>query len=257
MYRTSEVDVLAYTAVGDFYLWPDRIVCHQRVSNSDGPLELYLLGLVLCFWLERHGRRVLHASAVSVDALATVFLASREGGKTSLSASLMQAGHPMLTDDFLALSLSGEGAIGYPGFPQMRMWPDLAEHFLGTSRDLPRVLPDTDKRRVPVGDPDGLGPFCEEPRPLARMYIPERRAVEESGEEVTFELVSPRDAVIELVRESFLATILECAGLHAERFHSLVSLVQRVPVLRVSYPSGLEHLPRVREAILEDMRAAP
>jgi hypothetical protein len=255
LYRASGVDVLHYTGVADYYLWPDRIVCHQLASGVEASIELYLLGLVFCFWLEKRGRCVIHASAVSVDGRAAVFLATNAGGKTSLAASLVEDGHPMLTDDFLAMSVGSGQVIGYPAFPQMRMWPDLATHFLGTAREFPRVLPGVDKRRVPVRSEGGLGPFGDEPCPLERLYLPERRPPGERGDKISFQPVTPRDAVVELIRESFLTRILEMTGLHEERFRALARVAESVAMVRLSYPSGLEHLPRVRQAILEDLGA--
>ena len=162
----------------------------------------------------------------------------------------MQMGHPLLTDDFLAVSLPGEEAVAHPGFPQMRMWPDLANHFLGGHAHLPLVVPETEKRRVAVGE-EAFGAFCTDERPLSRLYLPAR--VDDSQAAIRVEPIPPQQALIELVRESFLSTVLEKAGLHRERFARLVSLVGSIPMARLVYPSGLDRLPDVRDAILEDM----
>jgi hypothetical protein len=251
LYRGDDVHLFRQTGIADWYMWSDRIVCHQHDESATELVELYFLSLLCGFWLESRGNVVLHASAVSVDDRAVVFLATNTGGKTSLATSLMRAGHPLLTDDFLAVSVpeDGEGALGHPGFPQMRMWPDLADHFIGAHEHLPHVLPDIRKRRVPV-EAEGLGAFCSETRPLARLYLPAR---EESVSEVVLETVPAQEALIELVRESFLSTVLEKAGLHGRRFHRLATLVRRVPMKRLVYPAGLERLPAVCEAIFADL----
>jgi len=235
-------------------MWPDQIVCHQHDAAATQLVELYFLSLLSGFWLESRGTLVLHASAVSIEGRAAVFLATNTGGKTSLATSLMRGGHPLLTDDFLAVSVGepDDAVLAHAGFPQMRMWPDLADHFLGTHEHLARVLPDIRKRRVPVED-EGLGSFCAESRPLVRLYLPAR---DESTSEIRIESVSPQEALIELVRESFLSTVLEKAHLHAPRFHRLTTLVGRVPMKRLTYPAGLELLPTVREAILADVEGA-
>ena len=59
--------------------------------------------------------------------------------------------------------------------------------------------------------------------------------------------------MIELVRESFLKTVLEKAGLHRERFARLASLVGLVPLARLVYPSVLDRLPVVCAAFVEDV----
>jgi hypothetical protein len=141
LYRHGDLHVFRQVGLADYYLWSDRIVCHQHDQAATGVVELSFLSLLTSFWLESHGAVVLHASGVSVRGRAAVFLATNKGGKTSLSASLMQMGHPLLTDDLLALTFSDEQAIAHPGFPQMRMWPDLADHFLGGHAHLPLVVP--------------------------------------------------------------------------------------------------------------------
>ena len=77
LYAHSDFEVLRHTGVADYYVWPERIVCHQMEPREDVLIELYFLGLVLGFWLERRGTRVLHGSSVALDERgAVVFLAS-------------------------------------------------------------------------------------------------------------------------------------------------------------------------------------
>ena len=252
LYRHEGVHVFRQVGIADYYVWPDRIVCHQHDAAATDVVELYFLSLLTGFWLESRGTVVLHASAVSVNERAIVFLATNTGGKTSLSTSLMQVGHPLLTDDLLAVSFPNDVAVGHPGFPQMRMWPDLADHFLGGHARLPLVLPETEKRRVPVAG-EGLGAFCTAAKPVSHMYLPTR--VDDIEAPIRIERIPLQQALIELVRESFLGTVLEKAGLHRERFAQLASLVDQVPMARLVYPSGLDRLPEVGEAILADVGA--
>lgn len=254
LYRQAGDEVLHFAAGTDFYLGPDRITAHLRNPDYAYGVEIWLLGTVLTYWMERRGFPMLHASAAVVDGRAAAFLATNRGGKSSLAAALMQAGHPLLTDDLLPVELKAGAAAGRPGYPQMRFWPDQAAHFMGSYEDLDRVVPHLDKRRVPVG-PGGLGAFCATAQPLACFYLPERRASDDPDTTVDIQPVSPLDAVKELVRHSFLPNLIAAAGLQPRRLEVLAQAARSVPLRRLSYPSGLEHLPRVREAILEDVRA--
>jgi hypothetical protein len=251
-YRQSSCNVLHLNGVADFYLWPKRIVCHLLDPTYDYLVEIHLLGGVLSLWLELQGIPALHASAVVVDGQAVAFLASNTGGKSSLAATLMQAGHPLLADDILPLEYLGGRVVGRPGYPQMRMWPDQAQHFLGHIQNLEQVHPALSKRRIPVGS-DGLGAFCNMAQPLARIYLPERRQPVDGGTTIEITPVSRGEAVIELIRHSFVVHVVEAIGLRVPRLHFFAGLVRQIPMRRVIYPSGLEHLPRVREAILGDM----
>jgi len=252
LYRLGTCDVLRFTHVADFYLWANQIICYPLDLADDQVVEIYLLGPVLSFWLERRGVPVLHASAVMVNGCAAAFLSHRSSGKSTLAAALMQAGYPLLTDDILPVERHRGTFVGRPGYPQMRMWPNEAQHFLGYYQDLERVHPAHSKRRVPVG-PNGFGTFCDMAQPLACLYLPERRDPREGGTEIEITPVSPRDAVIELVRHSFTPRVVEAIGLQPRRLDFFAQMVQQVPMRRLVYPSGFEHLPRVREAILEDL----
>lgn len=254
LYRHRGFDVLRYAEVADFFLWPDRVVCHLQDPKYDYVVEVYLLGLVLSFWLERRGTPVLHASAVSVDGRAVVFLATNYGGKTSLAATLMQAGHPLLSDDVLAVETRGSGVVVQPGYPQMRMWPKQAEYFLGRYETLAQVHPALEKRRVPVG-PNGVGAFQQTSEPLGCIYLSEMRSANGSNREVRIDPVSKGDAAIELVRGSFLPNIVVAAGLQARRMSLLSQIANQIPVRRLSFPEDPDQLPKVRQHILRDLQS--
>jgi hypothetical protein len=254
LYRQATCDVLRFTHVADFYLWPERILCHLLDPAYDYLVEIRLLGPVLSFWLERRGIPALHASAVAVQGQAVAFLSTNKGGKSSLAASLLQAGYPLLTDDILPVVRGNGVFLGRPGYSTMRLWPDEAQHFLGSCEGLKLVHPKLTKRRVPVG-PDGFGAFCDAPQPLACLYLPERRDAAEWGAKIEVTPVSLRDAVIELVRHSFTARIVEAMGWQPQRLDFFARLVRQVPLRRLVYPSGFEHLPRVRQAILQDLES--
>jgi len=252
LHRLEDCDVLRFTNAADFYLWSDRILCHLLYPAFDYLVEIYLLGAVLSFWLERQGIPALHASAISIDGCAAVFLSRNKGGKSALAAVLMQAGYPLLTDDILPVEQCEQTFLGRPGYPNMRMWPEQAQYFLGFYEDLEIVHPALSKRRVPVGS-DDFGTFCSRPQPLTCLYLPERRTTGDRGTEIKITPIPHAASVIELVRHSFSGHILEALNWQGRRLDFFAQLVQQIPMHRLTYPSGFDHLPRVREAILEDL----
>jgi hypothetical protein len=213
-------------------------------------VEIHLLGSVFSFWLEREEIPALHASAVVAGERAVAFLSTSHGGKSSLAAALMQAGCPLLTDDLLPLEFRGGTLVGRPGYPQMRLWPEEARCFLGYAEGLERVHPDYAKRRVPIGT-GGFGTFADSPHPLTCIYLPERRDVGETKVEIL--PVAPPDALMTLLRHSFTPRIVAAIGLQPQRLDFFSQLVRDVPLRRLVYPSGRQHLGWVREALLEDM----
>lgn len=253
VYRQDNYHVLRFTEVADFYLWSDSIICHLLDPDYDYMIEIYLLGVVFSVWMELLGLPALHASVAVVEDHAAAFLATNSGGKSSLAATLMQAGYPLLTDDVLPLEHHSERLfLGRPGYPQMRMWPDQAQRFLGCYEDLEIVHPAYSKRRVPVGE-DGLGTFRDEPVPLACLYLPERRDPVEWGTGIEIVSVPRVEALVSLIGQSFVPRTVEALGLQKQRLGFFASLVAEVPVRRLIYPNGFDHLPSVRSAILDDL----
>jgi hypothetical protein len=244
-----DATVFRFTEVVDFFVLADGIAYQLHDPAYDYMVELHLLGFVLAYWLERAGWPALHASAVVVDGRAVAFLSNHGGGKTSLAATLLGLGHPLLSDDLVALTPAAGGFVARPGYPQMRMWPEQALRFVGRT-DLEQVHPGLTKRRVPVG-PGGLGRFDGEPRPLAALYLPQRR----DGGEVEFATMARGPALFELVRHTFLTGIVEGTGWAARRFATLGAVVARVPLRVVRYPNGLDLLPAIAERIADDARS--
>lgn len=244
-YRLGNFDLLRYPEVGDFYLGPDRIVCHPIDLRMT---EVYLLSSVLSCWLERAGVPCLHASAVVVDGDTVGFLSFNGGGKSSLAAAMVQGGCSLLTDDVLAVGSGPGGFSARRGYAQMRLWPTEAEHFWGPADQLPRVHPTVAKVRVPVDV------FDARERPLTCFYLPARRPTGCADDSVEIKALSPRDTVIEFVRHSFVAPLAEAVGWQPRRLDIFARLAAEVPVKHLIYPSGLDQLPRVREAILNDLQ---
>ncbi len=242
----------SFPKIGVYEIAPGSILCYPLPSLPQGALDSFLLSNVLAIWLELSGVTALHASAIATTHGAIGFLSHSGNGKTSLAASLMSSGYPLLTDDILAVENRGTSFVANPGYPYVRLWPDEALHFLGHFEDLELVDPRISKRWIPVG-PGGLGLFCSSPQPVLCLYLLERRLPSEVEGDIRIVPVSRRDAMIELVRYSFEALVVEVIGMQARRLDSLSRMAQQVPVRRISYPSGLEHLPRVREAILKDL----
>lgn len=252
LYHREDCDVLSFSPIADFFLYPERILCRLRDPALAYWVEIYLLGTVLAYWLERSGVLALHASAVVIEDQAVGLLASNGGGKSSLAAGLMQGGYRLLTDDVLAVSHRAGQLLGHPGYPSMRLWPGEAEHFLGHFEGLPRVLPELPKRRLLVGHP-GFGAFCNQAQPLRCIYVPERRDPEAWGSRIEIVPLAPAAALIELVQHSFIPRLVAAAGWQARRLDRLAGMVERVSIRRLRYPSGFGYLPEVGEAIVRDL----
>jgi hypothetical protein len=247
--RAPSCDLLYFAGVGAFHVGARQIVC--RTATPAHPyIPIHFLGTVMAFWLERAGFLTLHASAIVLPSGRAIgFLSDSGSGKSALAAQFLLAGDALLTDDILVLDQRGDRLTGRPGYPQMRLWPDQADHFLGSHEHLDLVDPALAKRRVPVGD-GGFGRFHDEPAPLARLYLTERQPPDVEG--VSIEDVPPARAAVDLVRHTFSFRIVEALGWQPRRMGQIANAVRAVPVRRLRYPTGYDHLAQVRERLLHD-----
>lgn len=249
IYDAGDAEILCMFGIADYVVGDHRIECVLHDADLDYLVEIHLLGTVLAYWLERRGLLALHASAVVVDGGAVGFVGGKQAGKTTLAASLVRSGLQFLTDDLLAIEQTVTGPVAHPAFPQFRMWPGDAEHFVGGSDRLERAHPLLDKRRVPLRDlrPDA---FAAEPAPLRALYVTSRS--DAAGSEVSIEALPSAGGVREVLSASFTGTIAGVTGGSAQRLRRVAGLVAAVPVRRLIYPRSRERLGEVVEAIRGD-----
>jgi hypothetical protein len=251
LYRVDEATIIRIAEGVDFYVSAEEIVAYRSPSASARLIDRHFLGTTMSIWLECAGIPVIHASGVVVDDKAIGFMSHSGAGKSCLAAAFVSSGYPLLSDDTLALEITDTATLAQPGYPQLRLWPREATYFLGRYRDLPIVGSDSPKRRVPLAAV-GFGSFCPEPQPLVRLYLPQRRDPSDDTS-VNISPLPLRDAFFMLIRTGYLTREAEALNLQSRRLDVFADLARRVPVRRLTYPSGLDNLPRVRDAVLADL----
>ncbi len=267
LYADHSSRLMRFPGVADFVLTPGEIACELCDPELDYMVEIYLLGHVFSYYLELWGLPAIHAAAVAAGGQAVLFAADRSAGKSSVVASMLQSGFALLTDDIAALEPGNAAVSCRRAFPQVKLTPEQARLFAGATGGYGLVHPAFNKLSVPAG---ALGTFAPAALPVAAIYLLERRTpgteppgaggAAETG--IELQPLSPGEALVQLVRTSFLAEILDGAGRLADfaggdmrvgRFHRLAQIAQTVPVKRLRYPSGYELLPQVHAAVLADL----
>lgn len=248
-HRTEAGYLLRFPGFADYEVSVDGndVVCHPVPGVSDEATRHLYLNQVLPLALSRQGKLVFHASAVAVAGNAIVFAAESGKGKSTLAASFATSGSPFLTDDGLVIE---ERAAEYwvaPSHPSIRLWDDSQEALVRLGAPTAEPVPFTSKTRFLAGDEI---PFCDEPRPLRRVYF----LGDGTSARVSIEQVSKSDALIELVRHSFLLDI-EARELIAAHFDRLSRLVAAGICFKLDYPRTYVSLPDVRQAVLEHVGA--
>ncbi len=230
---------------GEFEYTPEGIGVNWKQGGT-GP-EHYFQTLGLSLWLEQRGVPCIHANALAAGNGAIGLMAPSRTGKTTLTAALLETGLQLMTDDMLALHRENGQWQVYPGWPQVRMWPDSAARYAGEGlAALDKVHQRFEKRVVDLEQNDSLG-FCAEPRPLRQLYLLDRHEPEHG--EVKVSAVTPGEALIHLLQNSMLGDAYQALNIETQRLKTLAQLLQQVPLKKISYPSGMQHLHRVGKEI--------
>lgn len=248
-YRTGYGYLLRFPDLADFTVTPDggEVVAYPIGDTSDQTIDHLYLNQVLPLALSRQFKLVLHAAAIEIDDFAVAFLGFSGQGKSTLAAAFSTCGYRFLTDDGLQLENEGDHFLAKPSHPSIRLWGDSRRALIPQTTTLMPPVDYTPKARLLAGD-DVV--YCEEPRPLKAMYfLGEGR---KSG--VKIKKVSGRDAMIELVRHSFLLDIEEKEMLKHHFVH-LTELARRPMFFSLDYPRQYASLPLVLEAIVKHATA--
>lgn len=249
IHRFPGEDVLEFPGGDQVRVQPTRITyCYAgpRASYPD-MVDVRLLGVVFAWWVLTQGRIPLHAGALVVDGGAVLFSAESGMGKSSLMASLVARGVPLLCDDFVTLHLAPNGQVmAASAYPQMRLWPNSVEQFVGLAADHPPVVEGGTKRRVRVGGK--WGRFLEGTLPVSRIYLLHRRESVEGP--IESHAVAGHAAFMQILAAITMGTIFPVTD-----FETVWSVAQsfaaQVPVYQLSYPSGWHWLPLVQQAVLD------
>jgi hypothetical protein len=200
---------------------------------------------VLAILLHQRGELVLHGSAVTCGGGAIAFLGVKGRGKSTLAAALYARGHRLVSDDVLVVASGPDGEVMLkPGFPQLKLWPDVVASCLGTD---PGTLRPLAPGGVKVAYP-ARARFASRPVPLLGIFVVD------DGDQPGIAPLSPREGLVELVRHSHgtrfgrgLLQGREAAG----HLRGCVSLANAVPVQRLMRPPCLESLPILARVVEE------
>jgi hypothetical protein len=179
---------------------------------------------------------------------AVAFLGGRGWGKSTLAAALHAQGHSLLADDVTALTVGIGCPTVSPGFPQLKLWPDVVVSLGEALETLPRLHPLFEKRARRV-----TWEFSQMDFPLRCIYVLA------PGPVPAIEPLRPQEALIELVRHWYGARfgieLLRPSGL-SSFFLRCGNLAKRVPVYRLTRPSSLSTLRDVARLVEEHLVGA-
>lgn len=227
----------------------DRVwgTCQEPLTKED--LATYFLGPVMGFLLRYKQITCLHASGVEVLGHAVAFSGDAGYGKSTTAAALALRGVPVITEDIMPLDDWGGQFWAVPGYPRVCLWPDAVAKLTGDADALPKLTPVWEKQYLPL---DGIrATFTGEKKPLGLVYLFGERSPSENAPRV--EALPPRDALLELVRNTYMNWLLDRKQ-RAKEFEELTRLVRQVPVRRIVAHSDGGKIGALCDLVLADAK---
>lgn len=243
-YRVAQNYLIRFPNLADFTVSPDggEVVAYPVADVSDYTVDHLYLNQALPLALSRQFILVLHAAAIEIDKFAVAFLGYSGQGKSTLAAAFSTSGYRFLTDDGLQLEKRGGTYLAWPSHPSIRLWEDSRQAVMPNTVRFAPPVDYTPKARLLADDEV---PYCDVPRPLRCMYF----LGDGNTDLISIKPVSGRNAMVELVRHSFLLDIDEREMLKYH-FGQLTELVKTLKFFELDYPRQYEMLPKVREAVI-------
>ena len=269
--------LLRFAELADFHVdaYGQDIVCRVWPQTPAETLRHLLLDQVLPLVLNLRGQHALHATAILTPAGVCAFAGQTGAGKSTLAASFLHAGFPVVSDDCLVLQ-NQQGEQGeqdqqdsqdqpnqiyaVPAYPGVRLWDDSLEAVHGPADQFPFVAHYAAKRRVMLAQRSSDFPL--KAQPLAAIYVllwPEEEEEIEKEHSLPklsrlprIEPLSCREAYTQLLPQLFRLDITDREMLKRQ-FDWLGRVVEQVPVRRLVVPDDLAALDRVRAAVLADL----
>jgi hypothetical protein len=224
-YRDGTTFVVNRDATDVWASWPESSTLEDTAT--------YLLGPILGFVLRLRGCSCLHASAVAIGGCAVALMGPAGAGKSTTAAAMGLLGHPLVTEDVVALEDTGHGFSVRPGYPQVRLWPDSVRLLCGDGDALPRLTPTWDKRAL---DFTRLGlRFHSRPLPLRAVYLlcdaQDSDVPSPDSNPGDFVALHGADSMLALLSNTYVGYLLD-ANQRAEEFATLARLAALVPLRR-------------------------
>lgn len=215
---------------------------HEALHAAISLLHSRVLSLALTL----RGLLCLHGAALAWEHGAFAILGNTGAGKSTLAASLLDAGCRLMADDKVVVNACDTGWSVAPGMDQLRLWPDTLVHMERDPDALVRVFRRNDKRFLPVAERAATSSL-----PLRAIYILSERSIADVSP--VLEKLTPAAALFHLLNQRLGASMRTPTQM-ADDMNRLKQIAQSVPTYLVQRPDNLARLPQTVEMMLDDIQ---
>lgn len=215
-------------------------------DTTPATLEHLLHDQVFPRVLAHEGQLVLHAGAVEIGGKLALFLGDSGMGKSTLVASLFQAGAPLLNDDTLVVSQDAGGFSGQAIYHGLRLLPDSLASLFPSETETRPMAHYSPKQRLNVAVPDGQDTRAQ---PIGAMFF---LAPAIDDQTIFLRPMSAAETCMGLITNSFSLDPTDLL-LARKKLQQASALANGVAAFELSYPRDYAALPQVHARIRAQM----
>jgi hypothetical protein len=243
---------LRWSGLYEFRIDPSGACVRYRPLREGDPavLQNFLFGQTLSFALVRQNVEPIHAAVVDVDGLGIALLGDCTYGKSTLAGSLLRAGCRLVTDDVLVAHEAEGRVMARAGAGRIKLLPDSARAILRDVSSGVRLMANADKRVFRLH-----GDMVQRKDVPLRAFVvlptPEER---DTCDRIEIRPMTGVHLLPELVKNTFVRHLHGRRRLR-QNFSWNAHLASAVDGYRLRYPSGIDRLPSVADAIVGHFRS--
>lgn len=216
--------------VGDFFIECGKSITVTPLEGArEKSIRALILGPALAGIMVQRKMIALHGGAVVKNQKAYVLCGESGAGKSTLVTAFRKDGAKFLADDTVVIKNQKNCIMAYPAYPQQKLCEDAACNYGYNTEQLFLLDEERKKYAIPL-----LEEFCEEAVPLAVICIIQEAEVER----VSLRGIEGHEKLQTVIKNLYSRTLFEMIGMPTECFHTLLSLVQAVPVCILERPKG-------------------
>lgn len=222
-----------------------RVLWRKLHDVPDEVFLTYFTGQVLSYCLLMRGIESLHATAIVIDGEAVAFLGDSGDGKSTLAASFLSRGYSLLTDDVLVFEFHKDRVLTHSSVASIKLTPESADAMFNGRRAIP-MNSFTSKMIFPLQ-------ASQHVRDLVRLRVIYVLPGPSYDSKIAVRRLLGRASFLPLIQNTFNNVILGRSRIQ-QQFAFAERLVRLVPIKQLSYPKGLDLIPRVADKILADLK---
>ena len=219
------------TAVAEFLIQQGTEIIVQIYPDADLALvRLFAIGSAFSALMHQRGALVLHGAVLTDGAKTVLFTGESGAGKSTMAAMLWKCGYKVVAEDVAVLYQHDDKWLVYPGYPFMRICPDMfAALQLNTDPlELTKIFTHTEKYLLNLHDRFADVPVAlDEIVVLATADQPQYSSQTFAGNMEKFSIIA---------NNTYRPYFLQSQGLVEQHFRQCASLVGQLTVRKIVRP---------------------